>query len=328
MPWYPISHTLPQYVDPNGDPYSGGVLKAYSNGTSSNIDLATDATGGTTASSMALNAQGYPEVSGNEVIPHVNESYKLSLYPTQTAADADAGAVWTIDELTAGPTYDEGYFDDTGAADAYVIAPSPPIVAYAAGQTFVFVADNANTTAATLNVNGLGAVAIKKNGASALVASDIVSGGVVVVVHDGSNFQLINTPAASGTPVIEATTRMLFQQTAAPSGWTKVTTAALNDVALRLTTGTVTNSTGNDKFSTVFGSSMTTDGHSLTIAELAPHTHTSPWAANLNVSASGGTDLNSGGTGPATGSTGGGNTHAHGLTMDLDYYEAIVATKD
>lgn len=99
MAWNPIANTVPQYEDANGNPYSGSVLKAYAAGTSTNISLATDTTGGTTATSIALNANGYPEVSGNIVIPHVDQDYKLALYPTQAAADSDTGAIWTIDNI-------------------------------------------------------------------------------------------------------------------------------------------------------------------------------------------------------------------------------------
>ena len=101
MTWLSISAVPVPYVDANGDAYSGAVLKFYSNGTSSNINLATDSTGGTQVSSVALNASGYPAVSGNVIIPHLEESYKVSLYATQTAADADSGALWSVDELTA-----------------------------------------------------------------------------------------------------------------------------------------------------------------------------------------------------------------------------------
>lgn len=42
MTWFAISQTPTQYMDANGDPYSGAVLKFYSNGTSTNIDLEAD----------------------------------------------------------------------------------------------------------------------------------------------------------------------------------------------------------------------------------------------------------------------------------------------
>jgi len=97
--WVPISTDVSQYVDANGDPYSGAVLKFYSAGTSTNINLATDNTGGTTATSVALNASGYPAVSGNVIIPHLEENYKIVLYPSQAAADADSSALWTVDNI-------------------------------------------------------------------------------------------------------------------------------------------------------------------------------------------------------------------------------------
>lgn len=105
MTWAPISKVVPQWVDTNGNPYSGAVLKAYSAGTATNIPMATSSTGGTTATSIALNSDGYPEVSGNIVIPHINEDYKLALYPTQAAADADSGAIWNPDNLPKGSVY-------------------------------------------------------------------------------------------------------------------------------------------------------------------------------------------------------------------------------
>src|SRR5882724_7424649 len=45
------------------------------------------------------------------------------------------------------------YAADTGAANAYAIAPSPAIGAYAAGQAFTFKAANSNTTGSTLAVS-------------------------------------------------------------------------------------------------------------------------------------------------------------------------------
>ena len=59
----------------------------------------TDYLGGTSAASITLNASGYPAVSGNVVIPHLAENFKLALYATQAAADANTGAVWSIDNI-------------------------------------------------------------------------------------------------------------------------------------------------------------------------------------------------------------------------------------
>jgi hypothetical protein len=69
---------------------------------------------------------------------------------------------------------------------------TPALTAYAAGQMFYFVAAGANTSAVTLNVNSLGAKAVTRDGSTALVAGDIASGEVVVVIYDGTRFQMIS----------------------------------------------------------------------------------------------------------------------------------------
>ena len=97
--WNPIANTVPQYEISTGVPASGYVLKFYAAGTTTNISVATDSTGGTTVADVDLNSNGYPEVSGSIIIPHVDQDYKISLFPTQAAADSNTGAVWTIDNI-------------------------------------------------------------------------------------------------------------------------------------------------------------------------------------------------------------------------------------
>jgi hypothetical protein len=93
----------------------------------------------------------------------------------------------------------ETYASSTGSANAYVLTLSPVPTALVAGQEFEFKANFANTGAATLNVNSLGAIAIKKvDGATALVSGDIANGQIVKVKYDGTNFQMIS-PSANST---------------------------------------------------------------------------------------------------------------------------------
>lgn len=81
--------------------------------------------------------------------------------------------------------------------------PSPG--AYHAGQTFRFKAGGTNTTAATLNVNSLGAKSIKRSdGATALSAGDITSGGTYTVTYDGTNFVLSESPVISTNTLAKA----------------------------------------------------------------------------------------------------------------------------
>lgn len=84
------------------------------------------------------------------------------------------------------------YAADAGSTDAYAITPSPAFTAYSAGLVLHFKANTLNTGAATLNVNSLGAIALKKNYNQDLVTGDIQANQIVSVVYDGTNFQAIS----------------------------------------------------------------------------------------------------------------------------------------
>ncbi len=62
---------------------------------------------------------------------------------------------------------------------------------------------NANTGASTINLNGLGAKAIRKNVSAVLVSGDILAGGIYELVYDGTNFQLI-TPTGNSSGIVPA----------------------------------------------------------------------------------------------------------------------------
>lgn len=86
-----------------------------------------------------------------------------------------------------------------GTADAITISPSPAVTLLVAGYRFQFVASGTNTGAVTLAVSGLSAVAVKKNGTTALAAGDIPSGALVDVQYDGTNFQVVNVAFSLGS---------------------------------------------------------------------------------------------------------------------------------
>jgi len=72
------------------------------------------------------------------------------------------------------------------------------MTAYTIGQVFTFISVGANTGAVTLNINGIGAKNIYKNGTLPLVNGDIASGAALHVVYDGTQFQLISGSSAAG----------------------------------------------------------------------------------------------------------------------------------
>ena len=76
--------------------------------------------------------------------------------------------------------------------------------------------------------------------------------------------------------VFTSGTRMLFQQTSAPSGWTKVT-SGVDNRALRIVTGSV-GSGGSNGFTNVLNSTVTTSNgsvsnHTLTESQIPSHYH-------------------------------------------------------
>lgn len=141
-------------------------------------------------------------------------------------------------------------------------------------------------------------------------------------------------------------TRMPFDQTNAPTGWTKDTTVALNETAMRIVTGAV-GAGGSVAFSTAFSNQsvaatldpITVNATTLTEAQMPSHTHVVGTNINLKTSAVSGTvfDPVSAGGDIASSATGGGGSHTHSLTMsahahtinlDVKYNDFIIASKD
>ncbi|MDP3841042.1 MAG: hypothetical protein Q8Q81_00400 [Oxalobacteraceae bacterium] len=148
--------------------------------------------------------------------------------------------------------------------------------------------------------------------------------------------------------VIPSGSRMLFQQTAAPVGWTKDTT--FNNAALRVVSGAA-GSGGTVDFTTAFESrtpagSIANTGSvgdtALTIAQMPSHTHSIETNTTGNGDTStyplGGSQYLSPGS-ATTNATGGGEAHTHafsgtstftGTALDfaVKYTDVIIASKD
>ena len=110
--------------------------------------------------------------------------FKITNLATGTAA-TDAATVAQIQSNGAALVTVTGTDTLTGSL-------TPALVAYVTGAVYYFVAPAANTGAVTLNIDTLGAKNVTRDGTTALVAGDIVSGEMVAVVYDGTRFQLIS----------------------------------------------------------------------------------------------------------------------------------------
>ncbi|HEY5446320.1 MAG TPA: hypothetical protein VIJ87_17995 [Pyrinomonadaceae bacterium] len=126
-------------------------------------------------------------------------------------------------------------------------------------------------------------------------------------------------------------TLMLFQQSAAPTGWTKQTTH--NDKALRVVSGTAA-SGGTYTFSSMFAA-VSTQGATLDGNTMAAHAHQT-YGYTLNPGGgpggfhhepSDGNGLNAYGAVYDV-SAGAGGAHAHGLNLSVLYVDLIIASKN
>ena len=102
------------------------------------------------------------------------------------SSDLDAGSVNST-HIVPGPI---AYALTTGSTNAYVAAPSPAVSALTAGAWVALKLNFTNTGAATLNVNALGAVAVKKFANQDVEAGDLRSGGIYWFHYDGTYWQV------------------------------------------------------------------------------------------------------------------------------------------
>lgn len=79
-----------------------------------------------------------------------------------------------------------------GSATAYTYAATQTIGAYYDGLILTFDAHTTNTGSATLAVDGLSGITLKKYNDVNLAAGDIEAGGKYMVVYDGTNFQVLS----------------------------------------------------------------------------------------------------------------------------------------
>jgi len=183
------------------------------------------------------------------------------------------------------------------------------------GITDLTVADG-GTGRSTLTTNNV----LLGNGTSAInFVAPSTSGNVLT--SNGTTWTS-TAPASASFP---AGTKMVFQQTAAPTGWTKDTTAALNDSLMRIVTGTVS-SGGSTGFST-YNAATTTGATTLSTAQIPSHSHSSyvpNTVGNNNIQEFESAYTKAGNTG----NTGSGGSHTHSMTKSIKYYDFIIASKN
>ena len=168
-----------------------------------------------------------------------------------------------------------------------------------------------------MRINSAGAVSFGSSGTAFGTAGQILT-------SNGSGASpSFQTPASAGG--FPAGTLMLFQQTAAPTGWTKQTTH--DNKALRVVSGTASTG-GAVAFTTAFAAGST-GATTLTTTQIPSHSHTLPAINYISDNGQFGSQLGAPRT-PANSSnaTGGGGSHTHSLALNVSYVDLIIASKD
>lgn len=94
----------------------------------------------------------------------------------------------------------KSFFTDgtAGGTDTYTSTLDNGAITALTNQWFVIKFTNANTGAATLNINAIGAKSLKKTDGTALSSGDIDAGSIHLLVYDGTNLQVLSIGGSAG----------------------------------------------------------------------------------------------------------------------------------
>lgn len=191
---------------------------------------------------------------------------------------------------------------------------------------------------------------------------DLFGDDITVTNNVAASFFVGDGSALTNIEPFPSGTSMLFQQTSAPTGWTKQTTH--DNKALRIVTGTAS-SGGSNTFAAAFNTNQTVSGttggsavtitgstasHTLTVDEIPSHDHREGSNSEFGTTSSTftGATRNTGnandGRNFQTETTGGGQGHSHAagtlagsshthsfsdtFNLDVQYVDFIIANKD
>lgn len=165
-----------------------------------------------------------------------------------------------------------------------------------------------------------------------MALAQITEGSVVKLSDINAIINAVN--ASSGFP---SGTKMLFNQSAAPTGWTKQT--SVNDSALRVVSGNGGGTGGSVAFSTLFttGKTVSLSGNvgatTLTVSQMPSHSHTTVYQSTGSSSKNSYASFGSGSM-VHTGANGGSGSHTHSLSgtatiaLNVKYTDVIICAKD
>ncbi len=181
----------------DGKPLNGGKLFSYATASSTKIATYQDAAGASpNTNPVILDYRG----EANVFIPP-NTSFKFVLAPANDT-DPPTNPIWTIDPVVNAQLLTLYGGVDVGSANAYVLNFVAQFSSYTDGIIIYWIPSNTNTGPSTINVNGLGAVAILNQDGTALKPGQLIANNVVGILYKGTGFILLNVNAVGLTPTV------------------------------------------------------------------------------------------------------------------------------
>lgn len=192
MPTETLSPVLKQkFFASSGVPLNGGKLFTYIAGTTTKQATFKDSAGaGTNTNPIILDYRGECDCW----IPP-NVGYKFVLAPS-TDTDPPTNPIFTVDNVTSSQLITLYGGIDSGVANAYVLNFTANFTAYTDGIVLYWIPSNTNSTASTINVNGLGPVSILNQDGTPLTSSQLVAGQVATILYRSGSFILISSGIA------------------------------------------------------------------------------------------------------------------------------------
>lgn len=192
-----------QFFTNNGGLAAGYRIFTYAAGTTTKLATHTSSSGAVNNSNpIVLDYRGEASLW----IPP-NVAYKYVFAPPGSD-DPPTSPIWTVDNVVSSQLISLYGGVDTGSVNTFILTFVAPFTAYADGIVIYWLPSHTNTGAATLNVNGLGALAIVDQSGNPLVAGAIVTNLVTAVILSGGQWRLMTVSNGSAGNFTGALTGM------------------------------------------------------------------------------------------------------------------------
>lgn len=107
------------------------------------------------------------------------------------------------------------YCGDAGASDTYTCGTTPALAAYTTGMMVILKPNTANTGAATVNIDSLGAKTIVTSAGAALSDGVLAAGSFYAIYYDGTNFRMGQDTGTGGATAFSDLTTFKCVRTSA-----------------------------------------------------------------------------------------------------------------